>query len=80
MLAEVFADLSLSPFFSGIAFLMKELSEVNIFGGMLHFEVVLVEPEFACADVEVVDGSAGDVGLVLHWDSPFFSLVWFDED
>ena len=57
-------DVPFSAFFAGVTFVVEELSEVNVFGGMLHFEVVLVEPEFACADIEVIDGSAGDVGLV----------------
>ena len=61
-------DVPLSAFFAGVTFVVEELSEINVFGGMLHFEVVLVEPEFACADIEVIDGGACDVGLlwVLH--------------
>jgi len=31
---------------------------------MLHLKVVLIEPEFTSANVEVVDGGAGDVRLV----------------
>ena len=57
-------DVPFSAFFAGVAFVVEELSEANVFGGMLHFEMVSVEPEFACADIEVIDGSAGDVGLV----------------
>ena len=67
-------DVPFSAFFAGVAIVMEKLSEVNIFGGMLHFEVVLVEPEFACADIEVIDGCTGDVRVVwvLHlWVSPF---------
>ena len=57
-------DVPLPAFFARVAFVVEELSEANVFGGMLHFEMVSVEPEFACADIEVIDGSAGDVGLV----------------
>lgn len=55
-------DVPLSTFFARVTLVVEKLPEVNVFGGMLHFEVVLVEPEFACADVEVIDGGAGDVG------------------
>ena len=58
-------DVPFTAFFARVAFVVEELSEVHAFGGVLHFEVVLVEPEFACANLEVVDGGACDVGLVL---------------
>ena len=55
-------DVPFSAFFAGVTFVVEKLPEVNVFGGMLHFEVVLVEPEFACADVEIINGGAGDIG------------------
>ena len=61
---DAVADIPFSAFFTRVTLIVEELSEVNVFGGVLHFEVVLVEPEFACANIEIVDGGAGDVGLV----------------
>ncbi len=55
-------DVPFSAFFAGVTLVVKKLSEVNIFGGVFHFEVVLVEPEFAGTNVEVIDGGAGDIG------------------
>ena len=55
-----------------ITFSCRCLPRVNFFGGVLHFEMVSVEPEFAFADVEVVYGCACDVWVlwVLHFCAP----------
>ena len=60
--------------------ILVRLKEVNKLGGMLHFEMVCVKPEFALADVEVVDGCAGDVWVVwvLHLGVLLkYIWVWF---
>ena len=44
-------DVPLSAFFARVTFVVEKLPEVNIFGGMLHFEVVLIEPEFARTEI-----------------------------
>ena len=57
-------NVQFSAFFAWITLVVEVFAEVYGFGGMLHVKVVSVEPEFALADVEVVDGGACDGGVV----------------
>ena len=57
-------DVPLSAFFARVTFVVEVLPKVNGLRGVFHLKMVLIEPEFASANVEVVYGGAGDVRVV----------------